>query len=379
MDTQKALASARLMADWFVNNQATDREQEILLGTFYYFAGRDPAKRYRGAQWNQAFGLMCMLSAWQVFGDQKYLNAAQLIVREMRTLQIFNPFMPEHYGAIREQSAKCCCCYVRDSLSGAWGFLEYYRATGEREYLRRAELWAEWFLRKGMDETGWPLWGVLFEKLPGNMASWQVCNDMHGSFQGGCLNFFYHLYLETGDKKWVGGFFEHIADYFCSNIQQEDGFFRTIEKSTGKVPADDPQGNHHRGNDDLGTLGLLCAYRIYPKKSYLDAITKFLDAVFAKQKEREDGQFEESCAAVPVILNVIHEAADVLELPERSREIETALTALLSRQFPADDDTALAGGLNELAKDYACSRSTSYALLYLLKVYGGDDRFLRGK
>ena len=371
MEATVALEKARRMADWFVDNMATDPEQEMLLGTFYYYAERDPKRRFRGAQWNQAFALMGMLSAYQVFGDEKYRTAAAMIARQLRALQIFSPFLPDSYGAIRENSPITPCCYVRDALSGAWGYLEYYRFTGEKEYLRRAELWAEWFFQHGMDDTGWPLWGVWLDPdRTGITSQWQVCNDMHGSFQGGCLNFFYHLYLETGDRKYVGDFFEHIADYFCTHIQQEDGFFRTIERASGRVPAQDPQNGHHRGNDDLGTLGLLCALQIYPKPLYRDAIDRFLRAVLAQQ--RPDGMFEDSCAAIPVVLNAIYESG----FPADPEAVEKALSALFARQYPPTEDPALAGALNETGKDFACSRSTSYALLYLLKVYGGDHRFL---
>lgn len=377
MDKGVALDSAKRMADWFVNCMSTDMEQELLYGTFYYYVGRDPKRRFRGAQWNQAFAVMGMLSAGKVFGDEKYLDAAGYIIRELKTLQEFSPFLPHAYGAIREQTAKTPCCYVRDALSGAWGFLEYYRATGKEEFLRRAEMWTEWFLKYGMDETGWPWWAVALDPDDKGLAKWQICNDMQGSFQGGCLNFFYQLYRETGNKKYVGGFFEHIADYFCSHIQQPDGFFRTIARSSGKVPPQDPQNGHHRGNDDLGSLGLLCAYQIYPKPEYLQAVKKFLTAVFAKQ--REDGHFENSCAAIPVVLNTLYEGIGVVDFTISDSAVQAALQALLLRQYPENEEKFFAGALNETGEDFACARSTSYALLYLLKLYGGDNRFLTCK
>ena len=201
-------------------------------------------------------------------------------------------------------------------------------------------------------------------------------NDLQGAFHGGCLNFFYQLFLATEDRKWAGGFFEHIADHFCACIQQEDGFFRTVERVTGKVPPQDPQNGLHRCNDDFGTLGLLCAHRVYPKPEYLRSVEKFIRAATAQQ--RPDGGFEQSCAAIPVVLNVIREAGDQLKLDLPPQLEEKALGALFSRQYPKDEDPALAGGLDETDRNFACSRSVAYALLYLLKVYGGDRRFLRG-
>ena len=81
MDKGIALDSAKRMADWFVNCMSVDIEQELLYGTFYYYVGRDPKRRFRGAQWNQAFAVMGMLSAGRVFSDEKYLDAAGYIIR----------------------------------------------------------------------------------------------------------------------------------------------------------------------------------------------------------------------------------------------------------------------------------------------------------
>ena len=71
-----------------------------------------------------------MLSAAKVFDDEKYLVSADRMANYLRTLQIFDPFLKNSYGAIREANPQTAWCYVRDALSGAWGFLEYYRATG---------------------------------------------------------------------------------------------------------------------------------------------------------------------------------------------------------------------------------------------------------
>ncbi len=153
-------------------------------------------------------------------------------------------------------------------------------------------------------------------------------------------------------------------------------FSALSKKLPVKSPPNDPQNGHHRGNDDLGTLGLLCAYRIYPKKLYVDSINRFLNAVFDKQLP--DGHFETSCAAIPVILNTIKEAGNLLTVKISEEAIEKAIEALLNRQFPANDDPLFAGALNETNAGFACCRSTSYALLYLLKEFGGDNRFLLG-
>ena len=130
MDREDILARARRMADWIADNLGADPKWEMLLGTVLHCSERDPKRHFPAPQWNQAFVMMSMLSAHRVFGDDKYRRAAAAIARQLRSLQIFDPFLPDSYGAIREQSAMTDRCYVRDALSGAWGYLEYYRASG---------------------------------------------------------------------------------------------------------------------------------------------------------------------------------------------------------------------------------------------------------
>ena len=361
---EQYLNSAKLIADWIcaVQFKVSDRTAES--GRFLWMVNPDDANENAGANnWNMAFAIMGLLKASKQFNKPRYEEAALDMGRYLKTLQIFSPFLPEHYGAIRELTPQTPWCYTRDALSAAWSFIELYRYTRCPEYLERARLWGEWFLKNGMDEYGWPLWGVQFE--PYFKASQpQMCNNMHGSFQGGNLNFFYHLYKETGNKKWIGDFFVNIADILVDKIQQPDGFFRTVAAATGKVPETDPQNGLHRGNDDLACLGLLCAYEVTRDKRYLDAIDKFLKAVFDRQDDQ--GFFEQSCAAIPVVLTILNEANGKISYKADSQKMEKALQALLSRQIINEKTPLLDGGFDELGNGIVCARSTCYALLYLL-------------
>ena len=373
---EKSLACAEKIAEWVVRDQLPLSQSVHGAGSIHFHVIGATLERVSAFEWNHAFVSMGMCSAAKVFGDERFLTAAEGLIAHLKTLQIFDPFLPDAYGAIRETTPLTNWCYVRDALSGAWGFLDYYRTTGKREYLDRALLWGEWFLKHGLDETLWPRWGVEFENRPllGNNPPMRP--DLHGCFHGGCLNFFYHLHRVSGDEKWIGPFFEHIADYLCSNIQQPDGYFRTVEKSTGMISPNDPQGDLHKANDDLSTLGLLCAYKVFGKKTYADSIRKFLSAVFSHQQP--DGHFENSCAGIPVVLNLIHEAKDILDLDVPADACEKALSALLGRQI-LEGNPMLVGGIDEMNENNVCIRSTGYALIYLLKKFGGDDRYLSVK
>lgn len=361
MKKNDLLLSAQRIADWYCRNTADDGSTPFMIYT-------EDHRIEPGYEWSTAFALKGMVSAYKVFGNSIYQQTAERMLKYLKSLQIMDQSSP-HYGAFRERTPETNWCYVRDALSAAWGMIEAAEVFGDEECLDRALLWAEWFMRHGIDETGWPLWGLYFAQCSENEKKIKMRNDVHGCFHGGSLNFFYLLFRATGDHRWIGGFFEHMADYFVSTIQQKDGFFRSVEKATGKPPTTDPQNGLHRANDDLGTLGLLCASRIYPKPSYREAIFKFLDAVFSRQNA--DGSFEESCASVPVVLNIAHESG--YQFSDQAEE--RAWNFLLSRQFP-DGDDSFAGGLNESDQGYLCARSMAYALIVILKLIGGDARFL---
>lgn len=366
---------ARGIADWLCMIQYPHRDNHPGAGAMPWIISKYGAE-YFSNQWNISFAAMGLLAAHKAFGDEKYETAALNACNYLKSLQIFDPFKPQHYGAIREMTPQTSWCYTRDALSAAWTFIEFYRHTGDAEYLERARLWAEWFEKNGRDEENWPLWGIFFE----NTFKEPLCdmrNDIQGCFQGGGINFFYHLGRETNDKKWseiVPG----LANHFISFVQQPDGFFRSIERSTHKPPEKDPQNGLHRANDDLGTLGLLCAYKQTGNRKYLESIEKFVSAVFTKQLP--DGSFEASIAGNPVVINTIYEAGDLINVPGATADaIERALLAIYTRQDKGVINPRMAGGIDEHRKGEVCGRSSCYCLIVLLKLFCCVDNFLTCK
>ena len=166
-----------------------------------------------------------------------------------------------------------------------------------------------------------------------------------------------------------------MADFFIDHIQQGSGFFSHIQRDTKKPPTSDPQHGLHRANDDLGTLGLLCAHKITGDKRYLSAIEKFMNAVFTDQQE--DGGFEDSVACIPVVINTIFEASDKIEVAAmQPQAIESALARLFASQSDGSSIPRMRGGLVEISEGVVCSRSGSYALIMLLKLFGNSKDYL---
>ena len=372
---EKALSIAGNLADWLLACQMPENHFFAESGTFYCSCGPD-GKTFRAANWNLAFAIMGLLSAYHHFGEAKYRTGAERMARYLKSLQIFTPFHPEYYGCFREMSPQTPWCYVRDTVSAAWAMLELYRETADPEYLERAMLWYKWFRQYGMDRNGWPLWRVQFEKaFDGPENAIRIHNGLHGCFHGGSLNFFYQMYRQTGNEDFVGDFYRNIADKFVSEIQQADGFFRSVEALTGKVPDADPQQNLHRGNDDLGTLGLAGAFRVTGKEAYRESLLKFFRAVFARQGA--DGGVEASCAPDPVILNAVFETQDILNgwAPPQNA-LRNLLRHLFFRQVLNSENPLRNGSFDESGDGWVCARSACYALIVLLKIFGNGKKYL---
>lgn len=370
---KQGIGVARNIADWLCNCQHQYKDADAESGRILALVNPETGELVGGCQWTIAFSVMGLLSASKAFNSQRYYDAAMHAARYLKSLQVFNPFMERHYGAIRETAPQTPWCYPRDSISAGWAFIELYRETGDGEWLERAVLFAKWFIKEAMDEEGWPYWGVQLEPFFDPENPPQICNDIQGSFHGGSLNFLYQLARETGDNQWTGDLFVNMADHFVDHLQQPDGFFRSIERGTHRPPPDDPQKGLHRANDDLGTLGLLGAYKVTGDKKYLEAIERFIAGVFTHQQP--DGMFEESVACIPIVLNILHETDGLIDRsPATSGAVSLSLQALYNSMSTTAASPGVYGALIEKEPGRlpsAVGRSNNYALIVLLKLFKG--------
>jgi len=377
LDKSAGRECARKIADWIRHVQYPVTQDHPGAGAFPWLIFPH-GEEIHANNWNLAFAIMGLSDAAEAFGDEKFDQAAIDMARFLKTLQIFDPFTPSHYGAFREMTPQTPWCYTRDALSAAWSFLRLYERTGEREYFVRAKLWGKWFLRQGLDEDGWPRWGVFFgDMMPGD--SIQMSPELQGCFQGGSLNFLFQMARISGDVRWTGPEFINIADHLVRFIQQDNGLFKTIERSTKKPPTHDPQNGLHRINDDLNTLGLLSAFRLTGNRRYLEAVEKYINTTFSMQKE--DGSFDSSRASIAVVLNILYEADDLLEFPEVSSEkVGRAYAKLLNSQCDGHENLRMKGGMiEEEGGSYVCARSSCYSLIVLLKICAGVRGTLSGR
>ena len=376
---ERALKASGMIADWLCNMQTPMIEMLSDAGRLNNQID-EVGVVSPGSQWNTAFAIMGWLSSCKATGNERYKEAALGAGRFLKTLQIFNPFTKRHYGAIREKTPQTPWCYPRDAASAAWAFIELYRFTGDDEWLERAVMFGEWFFREAFDEFDWPVACMFFGDPIETRGQANTYDDVQGCFHGGSMNFFIQLAQATGDYSWTGDRLVRMADFFVNRIQQDSGIFVSLNRSTGMPPTRDPQNGLHRANDDLGTLALLGMYRLTGEARYLESIKRFVAAVFDRQDEH--GMFEESVACIPVVLNVIHECGDLLDVPAATDSAcERALCALLDAQELRARNPMAYGGIIERPMTKGpvsvCTRSSCYALIYLLKEFAGVKDYLK--
>lgn len=366
-DTRDRLIDfCRKIAEHLCRNQSPDDITNPVAGSFPWLVSPD-GKTEIGNNWNHAFAIIGLLRAAVFYDNPKYENAALLMARWIKSLQILDKFHPVHYGAIREVSPITNWSYPRDAASTAWGFLRLYEYTGEDEYLKRAGLFAKWFIQNALDDEGWPLWGILFDPKQKGIEP-QIRNDLHGSFHGGSLHFFYLLAKLTGDAQWTGPAFLRMADILLHNIQQSSGYFKSIDKQSKRIPPIDPQNGLHHANDDFCSLGLLDAYKITGNEKYLKGTKKFISAILGAQDGQ--GYFDETIASIPVTLNILWACEDYLENDTvNESQISKAINCLLNSQCIEKNNPQRYGGLYISKNDKTvCARGTCYALIVILKI-----------
>ncbi|MCG3178668.1 MAG: hypothetical protein BIFFINMI_00996 [Phycisphaerae bacterium] len=257
---------ALLAADWFCNSQVVSREpaHDANHGRAVYNHHLTSGLLCRGLSWSQGRAIMCLLGAFQVSGRQCYADAAIRAGDYLRYgLQVTDPRDPRIHGSFREEIPASRFCYPRDGIEGALGLLLLHLATGQRDYLQRAELFANWYLRVVMNRrTNWPRNAIYFDEPRRIMGK-------EASFQAGGAPFFWHLFQATGKKKYIARGLKPLADGLLA---------RWFDPASGMIGSKAAPG-HHTGaggaaiNDDGASIALTCMHAAtgQRKSVYLDA------------------------------------------------------------------------------------------------------------
>ncbi|HTL51566.1 MAG TPA: hypothetical protein VL860_03215 [Planctomycetota bacterium] len=256
-------AAALAGAQWFVGSQVRltkphwDANHGRLIYTMHLTKKAVDRKPVLGLNWTQARGSFCLLSAWELTGDVRYLQTAIRAMNYVKILQVYDdPANPLRQFAIREQVPQSWECAPRDASEACLGLLFLYRATGDKDCLRRAIDYERWWQTTVKKSNGWPHNFIFFDGRKHDKSE--------RSFQAGSAPIYYYLWKATKKERYRRELLR-MADFTLANFLRPDGAITSVV---------DPHHATASGevlNDD-GLMGaLLCAYQASKNKKYLMA------------------------------------------------------------------------------------------------------------
>jgi len=315
--------------------------------------------------------LMSLLALWKRTSDERYLKSAELAGRYIMSLQVMDQD-DEYFGAIRELTPQSIEFAPRDAVSAAWGLVWLYEATRNHLYLRRARLFADWLIQKGM-YRGWPLYAVYMDPDLENFYS-------RGSFHSGTGLFFHDLFLFSGDQRYIEKGLLPIATIYRDEFIRDDGSLNLdIDPFTGRVTSPVPgqaRLPQHAYNDDFGAAMMIAASRFFDDPSYIQKASLF--AHWLASVQEGDGSFAggEVPSAVPVSEMIFRDIGEIMGDKTLLEHADLSLDKLLKMQWIDTGDPRIDGGFvgvyegkDERKWGRTCvnMRTTSYALIALLK------------
>ena len=269
-------------ASWFIRTQVLHVRPawDANHGRVPYTYHMPTRTMIRGLSWSHGRAIMCLMGAWELSGGgREYLEAAIRCGDYLRyALQLMDARDPRLFGCFREEVPVSRFCYPRDAIEGAFGLLLLHVATGERDYLERCEIFADWYLRYAMDpDTRWTRGTVDFDDPK---------RDPHrmGSFQAGGAPFFWHLYQVTGTRRYLTEGLRPLADGLIERFQDlESGALLSIRPEAHHTSVQG--GKPIAMNDDGAAIALTCAHAAFSRgrsSKYMEAAVRYANWLVEK-------------------------------------------------------------------------------------------------
>lgn len=363
---EQMLDFCQLASAWYLDNQNTDAHPwggmkgSADLGRYLYQYSPVTGECRGNGVWGQGVAILGLLPLakrldWK--GDP-CRESALAAARYLMSLQILDPRDERLFGALRERDPQADWIYPRDGATGAMAFCALYRETGDEEYLYRARLFGDWFLRNALSPEGWP---CLTYRFPTREA----LHDQPGGgiWQAGSGLLFYYLHLLTGEARY------------------RDEGLRPIMEGYKRLAAD-PAKLEAGGQDDFTAIAALGASLLYRDDKLLDCVRRRIRAILRHQDA--DG----SCPGLDsegvnglTWLNWIRfvRARKLKEdLAPVRRAIARAAAFIPSLQERNPRDARAFGGLYGqtsfgIGRTLIHHRATGYGLIFLLNVEGGIE------
>ena len=270
---QRAVRGLKAVADWAVRNQVRHcwPKWNANTGRFPYHVYLPTNDTFLSTSWNTARTCQGLFSAWQVLGNKEYLDAAELGLEYVKSLQVFTPENPEAHGAFIEETPLGDHVAQRDGVECAQAFLAQYMATGNKTALLRTRAFLDWQMKEFKSDK-WP-GGLLMLADPLNRAGGD--DAMIFIFAAGAIPLCQYVALTGERKEYVTKCAAPMIDYVLEEIQKSDGSYRWAK----------PHRDHHAPlpndptvyNDDGIGIATLCAWKATKQKKYLDSVVAYAD------------------------------------------------------------------------------------------------------
>jgi hypothetical protein len=382
---QQFLTAAELAGYWFLNNQNTDERpwggiaDSADKGRFVYeYILHRGTARGMGV-WGQSLTVMNLLDLARRFGGEgaRFKRAAMLGADYLKSLQVTDFRLPRSIGGFREHTPMTTESYPRDAITGGFGLCRLFRETQDEQWLDCARLFADWWIKHGTDETGWPYVSYDLAGQKGHCGSIQVAGEagggkfVPGDWQAGGAIFFYQLYRLTKEDRYIEEGFDPMIERLAQ-IYAENRGAPLVDGFHGEVPIS-------YGNDDFALVSLVCACRLKKDPVLLDLLSERIASQNSLMDE--DGSYPSLEGTFVCGINNLEYLAFVTdrELPVDTSAVEACLRKTaefgLTLQHREGDDLRCLGGFYGQAnhgvnRAWIHQRATNYALSFYLRLEG---------
>ncbi|MFH1707012.1 MAG: hypothetical protein ABIF71_03730 [Planctomycetota bacterium] len=337
----------------------------------------------RGAGiWAQSQAIMNLMDLGERTGNWKFRNAALGGIRYLESLQCLDFRYPEVQGAFWEHIPNDTISLVRDAATGCFAFNYLYAHTGKAEYLERARMFCDWYMKYGCKkENCWPWMYFDFVKRHGyndeaaddpGIEKKDVKKSVDGDWQAGGGLALLYTGLQSGDAKYIEEGFKPMMDKVYRLYQQY---------------GDDPaQAGWHGetpityGNDDFVFIAMAGALRHCKDERFLDILKKRVKIYLGWMAD--DGSYPNFGATFVCSIELLEylRLAEEYGFSDNVKEVREAVA--LSAEFGMTlqertlNDRFFYGGLYGqtsfgVERDRIHQRCTGYSMNFYLKLEGG--------
>lgn len=385
------LGHALTSAAWYFNSQCTD---EAPWGPVHDCAdnGRFVYEVYKGTGWARGSGVwaqsMAIMDLFDVAAatdNRRFAAAATRGIRYLLSLQCLDCRYPEVQGAFWEHVPTDHISLVRDGATGCFGLAYLAAHTGEAEYLDRAKLFCDWYMKYGCkDEDCWPYMEFDFARRLGH--SGQRATDpgiesgsrkprIDGDWQAGGGLALYYTGMLSGEEKYLEEGLRPMLEKVV-RIYDEHGENPAMAGWHGETPVT-------YGNDDFVLIALMAGFRLWKDDRYLEHIKRRTEVHLGWMAA--DGSYPNF--GTTFVASIEHleylRLAEEFGFTDHVDELREALARTAEFGFTLQErdsnERLFYGGLygqtdHGVQRDRIHQRSTGYSMNFYLKMAASDPK-----